>query len=561
VIVRTCNQPHRPIAPPLLRQLAIGLLVVGIFLRTYNLGDRPYWVDEVTTSIRVAGYTKQQVIAQLADGQVRTVADLQRYQQLDPNKGWSDTWAALVRSPEHAPLYFLLARLWSQLFGSSVVAMRSLSVLLSVLALPCMLKLGQVLFGSVGIAQIALCLFSISPFFVAYAQEARPYSLWVLVLLGQSVLLLRALRGTSLSWLSYSLSAIVGLYTSLLTGLVLLGHGVYVAWLEGWQFTRTLRRFLVALTGAILLFVPWLWVIVQHWRSLQANTTWMREPINPLVRVAVWLYSLALVVFDVPVSTSLSVITIAQALIALMILSLIGFGIYELCTHHSKHVWLFVLMLFGSVPLGLMAIDSLVNGQASATPRYLIPSQLASLLAMAAWLGSERDTKKIRSNNNFIILQSNLRRILIVLVLAISLYSCIGNLDRSPDYQKEQNRDNAAIAAIINQAQHPLLIAEAEATIDLLSLSHQLLPSIEIQILPSVDWPLTNAVQPGECRQIFLMNPSSLLQQTLQQISWRFTERYRSPVRPLNPFQVTLWQLKDAQARCDTSSSNILRNT
>lgn len=552
--MKTYDRQHRTIHPPFLRYLAIGLLVLGIVFRTYNLGnlgDRPYWADEVTTSIRVAGYTKQQVIEQLADGQVQTVADLQRYQQLPPDKGWSNTLAALVRSPEHAPLYFLLARFWTQLFGSSIVAIRSLSVLLSLLALPCMLKLGQVLFSSTGMAQVALCLFSISPFFVAYAQEARPYSLWVLVLLGQSILLLQAVRHPDrLRWLSYSLSASAGLYTSLLSVLVLLGHGVYVAWLEGWQLTRKMSHFLVALTGAMLLFLPWLWVMVQHWRSLQANTTWMREPINPLVRVAVWFYSLTLVVFDVPISTSLSITTIIQALIAVMILGLIGFGLYQLCTRSSKQVWLLVLMLFLSVPVGLIAIDGLVNGQASATPRYLIPSQLGGLLAMAAWLETNWDTENVRSSNNLVTPKQKLRRIILTLVLVISFYSCIGNLDRSPDYQKEQSRENAPIAALINQVQRPLLIAETETTIDLLSLSHQLIPSIEIQIVPSVDWLSTHSIQPGDCQEIFLLNPSDPLKQTLQQNGWLLNERYRSLAQPFNQFQVTLWQLNYTQARC-----------
>ena len=553
--MNTCDRQYRATAPFWLRQLTIGFLVLGIFFRTYHLGDRPYWVDEVTTSIRVAGYTKQQVIEQLADGHVRTVADLQRYQRLDPNKDWSDTWAALIRSPEHAPLYFLLARLWSQIFGLSVVAMRSLSVLLSGISLWLMGRFGQALFTSASTTQLVVCLFSVSPFFIAYAQEARPYSLWVLVLLSQCILLRRAVRFSDrLSWLSYGLSAVVGLYTSLLTGLVLVGHGVYVAWLAGWQLTRTLRWFLLILTATMLLFLPWLWVIVQHWRSLQANTTWMREPINPLVRVAVWLYSLALVVLDVPISTSFGVDTIVQTLAAILILGLISFGIYHLYAHGSKQVSLFVLTTFTSVPLALIAIDSLVNGQAAATPRYLIPSQLAGLWAMAAWLENDRHPEAARLTNEASLRQRIIRRFLIALIFTISIYSCINNLDRSPDYLKGQNWNNAAIAAIIHQAQPVQLLAEAETTIDLVSLSHNLVPSIDIQILPSVEWLFTHSIQPETCRSLLLINPSDPLKQTLQHQDWSLDKQYQSPAKLFHPTEFTLWRLSYPQTDCRTGS-------
>ena len=171
------------------RWLILILLIFGLVFRVAQLDGKVFWVDEVATAMRVAGYTKAEVIAALADGRVLSVDDLQRYQHLSRERTWSDTLQALVRSPEHAPLYFLLLRGWQQMWGSSVRVMRSFSLLWSVLALPGLYWLSWEVFGSLAVSSVAVGLMAVSPFFVAYAQEARPYSFWVVSLLVSGAML------------------------------------------------------------------------------------------------------------------------------------------------------------------------------------------------------------------------------------------------------------------------------------------------------------------------------------------------------------------------------------
>ncbi|MFQ3626739.1 MAG: hypothetical protein SNJ81_04090, partial [Cyanobacteriota bacterium] len=54
-------------------------VVLGIGFRMYGLGDRVYWVDEVATSVRISGYTRAEVTAQLSDGIPRTPGELQQF--------------------------------------------------------------------------------------------------------------------------------------------------------------------------------------------------------------------------------------------------------------------------------------------------------------------------------------------------------------------------------------------------------------------------------------------------------------------------------------------------
>jgi uncharacterized membrane protein len=487
--------------------LLVLLLSLGLLFRVANLDHKIFWVDEVATAIRASGYTKAEVITQLADGSLHTPADLLAYQQLNPSRPFSDTLNALIRSPEHAPLYFVLIRVWMQAFGSSVSAIRSFSVLCSLLVLPWVYWLCRQLFRSklestsAQIGRTAVALMAVSPFFVAYAQEARPYSFWLLTLVLCGGSLLRAMhRNSRLSWLIYTLTLIVSLYTSLLSLFLTIGQAVYVITLE--KRSQIIRRFGWALGAAALTFLPWIWVILHQREALATNTTWMRTPIHPLAMIAIWLYSFAVLFFDVPVVAQLGWIAVMQFLIAAMVLTIMAVALYRL-SRLPRRIWLFIAVLCIPIPLVLIGLDLIFQGQASASPRYLIPSQFGVLVAVAyCCSGTAAQTRA-----------KHLWQAVTVFLLSLSLMSCLINLNRSPDYQKARNRHNPEIAAFLNQAPNPVLIAEPGQTIDLLSLSHSLNATVQIQIL-SIEQIVTIL---QSCRNNFLFNPSPQLINRLNQ--------------------------------------------
>ncbi len=520
------------------------LIAAGVMFRGVNLDQRTYWVDEVATSIRVAGYTRTEVTQQLATGAVHPAAELLHYQQLTSDRPWAETVQALMQSPEHAPLYFLLARGWVQLLGNSVTAIRSLSVLLSVVALPCMAWFCWQLFQARAIAQLSLGLFAISPFFVAYAQEARPYSLWsvTLLLLGGS--LVRALRfQTSMAWSLYAVSLAIALYTSLLTGLVLIGLSGYMI-LLGWRSnTRALlwQNFGWATGSALVAFAPWLVVLAHHWAALQDNTAWMRNPLPIWIMLAVALYSIAVLFFDVPISVDASLSTVAQGGIALSILVLVVYAVYKMLTQAPK-IGLLLLAFSVSTPAGLIALDLIRGGQAAATPRYWIPCQLGVIVIVAYGLGDrllpadplgDHQASQWHQDAPLRDLSSEYRaesgaeqqwhsrsrlpslgqiQFVTGLLIAISLLSCLLNLNRTPAYQKARNQANEAIAAQVNRATSPLLISEADHTMDMLSLSRSLTPETSIRILPMTGW--DGRYYPSLSQ--FVLQPSETLQQQLE---------------------------------------------
>ena len=198
--------------------LLVIVLLLGVFFRFTKLEAKIFWVDEVSTTVRVSGYTISEVIDDLRAKDIINRQDLLKYQAINRKRGLKDTWQALTQSPEHAPLYFLLTRFWLQLWGDSIGVMRSLSAWLSLLVFPCLYWLLKELFNQPLISWLGIAFMSVSPFYVAYAQEARPYSLWTVTVLFMGASFLRAIRiNKRQSWAYYTVTLILGFYTSLLS--------------------------------------------------------------------------------------------------------------------------------------------------------------------------------------------------------------------------------------------------------------------------------------------------------------------------------------------------------
>src|SRR5450759_1174580 len=144
----------------------LAIVILALFLRVYHWGTQSVWYDEAF-SIWVA----KMDLAQLA----RVTA--------------ADT---------HPPLYFLILHGWIGLFGDSELAVRFLSALFGVLAIPMMYMLGKLLFDSEAGLWGALIL-AMSSFNIAYSQEARMYTLMLLLALLSMYFFIRPVSYTHLT--------------------------------------------------------------------------------------------------------------------------------------------------------------------------------------------------------------------------------------------------------------------------------------------------------------------------------------------------------------------------
>jgi uncharacterized membrane protein len=577
--------------------LITTVMLLGLFFRLSNLSDKVFWVDEVATAVRVSGYTIAQVTDDLLKKQgVVDRQTLLSYQTINSDRTFGDSLNALTKSPEHAPLYFMLTRLWMQCWGNSIAIMRSLSIVFSLLCLPCLYWLCQELFKRSQISWLAVGIMSISPFYVAYAQEARPYSLWTLGILLMGASFLRAIRlNSKLAWLLYSFCLILSLYTSLFSSYIAFFQGIYLLLKLTKQRLLIIKNYLISLSISLLAFLPWIWVIINHLDLLQDNTNWMRDNFSVADIIAVYIGTNLLIFGDLPLSQNSNPIqiaialviivisllggikiyprwknkpakfafcllismigwlltkyiyldwtTIIGALVAICILSLSAYSLYYLIIKSDRDRWLYIICMMLALPLPLLLADIVNQGQSSTTPRYLIPWQIGIIIAVAYTLGG-----KLNHQNYQHYQQPKFWQLTIIAFLLLGMFSDVRNLSLSPFYQKGRNVNNPAIAKIINQHQSALVMVESTELMDAVSLAYSLIPEVKYKVITlQENLHLYLDEFNDQFDHVFLLKPTKQLTQKLNQDPQiAFKRVYKSPVFSVNEFPLDLWSIKRA---------------
>jgi uncharacterized membrane protein len=174
-------RPTATVSPAFYLSLIVGLCIV---VRVIHLGSLSLWSDEIFSRYY---YDLFGIKFLLTEG---------------------------LRAEPTPPLYYLLLAGWMHLFGTSEEALRSFSVVASVLAVPLLYMLGREL-GTRSQALLGSVLFALSPFELYFAQEARAYAL---TLIPATIVLLavaRLLRDphSKATLACYGAGAVLCLYT------------------------------------------------------------------------------------------------------------------------------------------------------------------------------------------------------------------------------------------------------------------------------------------------------------------------------------------------------------
>lgn len=526
--------------PAWLRFLIIVILLIGIFFRCVNLERKVYWHDEVHTSIRSFGYTQKEIVNQVFDGHVIGIEDLQKYQRFSPEKSLSDSIHALVQNPEHPPLYYLLVRFWMQLFGNFFKTPRGLSVLFSLLALPCMYWLCLELFNSRIVGWIAVALVSVSPFHILYAQEAREYSLGIVTILLSNVTFLRAMRlKTKVSWGVYAIALALSFYTFLFSGFVAIGHGIYVFLLkknreratDNSELTipksqglyPTVKAYFLATGIGLLFFSPWLFVIITNFSQVKEKTAWANVPENFYFLTKIWRLHVSALFVDFGLDVEHQFNNFAP----LILLIMVGYAIYLLCSYTPKKIWWFVVTLMGVTAIALILPDIILGGRRSMLSRYFIPCYLGIQLAVAYLLATQLSSA---SSSNRKLWQG-----IMAVLISLGIISCTISSQSYTWWNKTVGYFNPTIAGLINKAQHPLIISNTSDINlgDIISLSYLLAPKVKFQLVVDPKIPKI----PDGFSDVFLFYPSQFLQQGIK-------KEYNAKLEPIFKVGIVrLWKL------------------
>lgn len=275
----------------------------------------------------------------------------------------------------HPPLYYWVLKIWTELFGTSEVAFRSMSLMFGMVAIVFGFLLVKRLFGRKA-AYVSLLLLALSPMLVRYGQEARMYTMAVAISLAATYVLTFAVNSKRrLPWTIYGVLVAIGMWTHYFTAFVWLSHWAWrfiVKWQTGkrgeelkkaffdkdWMYTHIL---------AVSLFVPWAIVMLVQMTTIQAGGFW----IGP-VSVNSFTNYFTNMLFYLEHEPAIKLYGTALALI-IGALTVFGLNLYKTLNKKDKQNYL-LLVCLAFVPVILLFIASTWPIRSSFVERYLVPS-------------------------------------------------------------------------------------------------------------------------------------------------------------------------------------------
>jgi uncharacterized membrane protein len=508
----TKNKPKLPTFqtyPKWLNLFILIVIILGIYFRFVNLDRKVYWHDEAYTSLRISGYTKAELVQEIFTGQVINVESLQKYQR-PSQRNFTDTVNSLkVEEAQHPPLYYVMVRFWTH-FAHSVAATRSLSAIISLSAFGCIYWLCVELFQSPLTGWISIALLAVSPIHVLYAQEARQFSLWTVIILLESATLLAAIRSNKLRlWIYYTITVVLGLYTFLFSALVAIAHGCYVLATQN-RFTKIFKAYLLSTTAAFLYFVPWILAIINNATQIDNATTSAQKRQTISALLSGWISNISYLFGDFwryepfyP-DLNLPILRWGKYLVPLLLI-LVIYTLYYIYRHSQEKVWLFIYTLVGVPGVTLILSDLILGGKLSTRARYIIPCYLGVQLAIAYLLARQIISLKP--------VQRKFWQIITVLLISTGIISCAVS-SQAVTWWNKGSHANPEIARIINNTTAPLLISSTYSLNvgDLMSLSHRLDNKVKLQLVAEPNLPKI----PDNFSDIFLYNPSNQFKSELE---------------------------------------------
>ncbi|MCP6759240.1 MAG: glycosyltransferase family 39 protein [Fischerella sp. CENA71] len=514
------------LAPKWLQFFIVVLVVFGIFFRFVNLDGKVHSPGETNTLLRISGYTNNEVKQQLFNGRLITKQAFTKFQRLNPEKNFGDTIKSLaIDSPLNSPFYYLLARFWSQIFGDSITAIRTLSAVISLFVFPCIYWLCRELFKvPLSLPGIAIALLAISPMQIMYAQEAQEYILWEVTILLSSAALLRALRLESiqqtdenriLNWGFYTFSLALSLYTYSLSIFLVFAHVFYVTATAKLRVNKTNQNFLASTLIGILIFMPWSLVILYNQFEVKKYSHATNQALSLPNRVIVFLKNTNHFFVDLNFNDNNIFYFLA---FTPLIFTLVGYAIYWLWRTNHQKVWLFVfsLMTIGTIPL-------LISG----LQLYLIPYYLAIQIAVAYLLATQLYNGRISRQRNW-------QSILVVLIM-LALFSDTFYSHSNTSLIKFSSNDYINIAKILNQNSRSILIISNQKNSyeDIFPLSYLIGPKVRFLLFNE-----SNILKiPKNLNNVFFLNYSDKFRQSI-------AKEYRSKTNMIYQGQYSsLWKL------------------
>lgn len=209
---------------------ALLIMIVGLVLRLWNLGEASLWTDEVLTAIRAQA-------------------------------PFQESLRSIMNAGNQTPIYFLSLRLFPT---TTEALLRLPSALLGLLGVALLMAATLRLYHNPEMALWAGALLAVNPFHVWLSRTARPYSLIFVLSLLIAFTFLQMLRGhrSRLVWGIFAVTSMIA-YTTHFTMVGLLGAQAMI-FVFGWRrHAHWFRSWLTAQLAAAVPVLTWTYLVLR----------------------------------------------------------------------------------------------------------------------------------------------------------------------------------------------------------------------------------------------------------------------------------------------------------
>jgi len=174
-------------------------VVIAFLLRMLFIDSQSLWIDEVATYDQIS---KESILAV--------------YKTIMVNEG------------HIGPLYHIVIHLFSLIFGTAEWALRLPSAIFGTISVYLIFLITKETFGNKS-ASIASVFFALSPIHIWYSQEARMYSLWImLILLHVTIFLWTFKKSSLLRWVILTIVSALSVWTLINSLFIFFAIGIYL---------------------------------------------------------------------------------------------------------------------------------------------------------------------------------------------------------------------------------------------------------------------------------------------------------------------------------------------
>lgn len=281
--------------------LYLVILMIGVSLKFYRIDSHYFWYDEICTIMHTSGITEQQYMEMLPENNIKNISfytdlvhlnkrDLTIHAQLE----------GLSKMTNLNPLHYALLVFWHRIAGDHDVDYRLFNVFIFFLTLPFLFVFSKLLFKSSLAGWIAIILFSVSPYFQYFTQEARYNLLCTFLIVVNQYLFLKSIDINKPKWwILYTLTGILALYSSFNLGLLFIGHFIYLLIVE----RKVLIPFIISSSLILLGYLPWLLSIIDAKSEIITAFAWhkdfgLNQNIFTLILAQVYFMAFSFVTFN-----------------------------------------------------------------------------------------------------------------------------------------------------------------------------------------------------------------------------------------------------------------------